>query len=80
MFSVERLEYKLQQERAVTADARASLEAERLRATDILPALQRERDRSLELDTEIGKLQKKLAEDAGATRVRTENLQLVYHI
>nr|XP_039247943.1 A-kinase anchor protein 9-like [Styela clava] len=73
---IERLEYKLQQERALAADVRSSLEAERVRATDHLPALQRERDRSVELDNEIGRLQRKLAEDAEATRARTEALQV----
>lgn len=72
---VERLEYKLQQEKALAADVRAALEAERMRTEDYIPALQRERDRSVELDTELGKLQKKLADDAKVTQSRTESLQ-----
>lgn len=77
---MERLEYKLQQERALAADVRAALESERVRTDDYMPALQRERDRSVELDNELGKLQKKWTEDAKVTQARTEALQYAFRL
>ena len=40
----------------MTSDLRTSLQHEKLRSTDLLPALEKERQRTLELSTEIANL------------------------
>ncbi|XP_076802613.1 uncharacterized protein LOC143446732 isoform X2 [Clavelina lepadiformis] len=53
---LECLKSKVQQEEAITDDLRTSLESEKQRSQNLVPALQRERERTLELSSEMAAL------------------------
>uniref|UniRef100_H2YRR6 Chromosome partition protein Smc n=1 Tax=Ciona savignyi TaxID=51511 RepID=H2YRR6_CIOSA len=72
---VERLSFQLQHEQAMIDDLQSSLDAEQQRSNELLPTLERERDRIVELSAEIESLSSKARSDTMAANQHVQSLQ-----
>ena len=77
--AVECLKSKVQQEEAITDDLRTSLESEKQRSQNLVPALQRERERTLELSSEMAALSQETSNANKNAHEQIDKLRYLQH-